>query len=55
MDREFGVLDILIHNAGQGHFKKVGEMTPEEWHLNIDLPCRTMVSRVEIRRSRPAK
>jgi NAD(P)-dependent dehydrogenase (short-subunit alcohol dehydrogenase family) len=37
VDREFGGLDILVNNAGQGRFKKVAEMTPEEWHLNIDL------------------
>jgi len=37
VDREFGALDILVNNAGQGRFKKVDEMTPEEWHLNIDL------------------
>jgi NAD(P)-dependent dehydrogenase (short-subunit alcohol dehydrogenase family) len=37
VDREFGGLDILVNNAGQGFFKKVAEMTPEEWHRNIDL------------------
>jgi NAD(P)-dependent dehydrogenase (short-subunit alcohol dehydrogenase family) len=37
VDREFTRLDILINNAGQGTFRKVGEMTPEEWHRNIDL------------------
>jgi 3-oxoacyl-[acyl-carrier protein] reductase len=37
VDGEFGGLDILVNNAGQALFKKVGEMTPEEWHLNIDL------------------
>jgi 3-oxoacyl-[acyl-carrier protein] reductase len=37
VDAEFGGLDILVNNAGQARFKKVGEMTPEEWHLNIDL------------------
>ena len=37
VDEAFGALDILVNNAGQGHFKKVGEMTPEEWHQNIDL------------------
>jgi len=34
---ELGGLDILINNAGQGAFRKVGEMSPEEWHDNIDL------------------
>jgi 3-oxoacyl-[acyl-carrier protein] reductase len=37
VDREFGALDILINNAGAGVFRKVGEMTPEQWHANIDL------------------
>ncbi len=36
-DREFGGLDILVNNAGAGVFKKVGEMSPEDWHRNIDL------------------
>jgi NAD(P)-dependent dehydrogenase (short-subunit alcohol dehydrogenase family) len=37
VDREFGGLDILVNNAGQGRYKKVAEMSPEEWHSNIDL------------------
>jgi 3-oxoacyl-[acyl-carrier protein] reductase len=37
VDREFGGLDILVNNAGAGIFRKVAEMTPEEWRLNIDL------------------
>jgi NADP-dependent 3-hydroxy acid dehydrogenase YdfG len=37
VEREFGGLDILVNNAGEGVFHKVGEMTPEEWHRNIDL------------------
>lgn len=37
VDQAFGGLDILINNAGLGVFRKVGEMTPEEWHRNIDL------------------
>lgn len=37
VDREFGALDILINNAGAGVFRKVGEMTAEQWHANIDL------------------
>lgn len=37
VDRTFGGLDILVHNAGVGVFRKVGDMTPEEWHRNIDL------------------
>src|ERR1700722_19402735 len=37
IDREFSGLDILVNNAGMGVFRKVAEMTPEEWHRNIDL------------------
>jgi len=37
VDKEFDGLDILVNNAGAARFKKVGEMTPEEWHRNIDL------------------
>jgi NAD(P)-dependent dehydrogenase (short-subunit alcohol dehydrogenase family) len=37
VDREFGALDILVNNAGAGMYRKVGDMTPEEWHKNIDL------------------
>jgi 3-oxoacyl-[acyl-carrier protein] reductase len=37
VDKEFDGLDILVNNAGAARFKKVGEMTPEDWHRNIDL------------------
>ena len=37
VDREFAGVDILINNAGDGIFRKVAEMTPEEWHRSIDL------------------
>ncbi len=37
VDREFGGLDILVNNAGAGKFRKVAEMTLEEWRSNIDL------------------
>ena len=37
VDAELGQLDILINNAGQGAFRKVAEMSVEEWHRNIDL------------------
>jgi len=37
IDSAFAGLDILVNNAGLGVFRKVGEMTPEEWHRNIDL------------------
>jgi NAD(P)-dependent dehydrogenase (short-subunit alcohol dehydrogenase family) len=37
IDGEFAGLDILVNNAGEGVFRKVADMTPEEWHRNIDL------------------
>jgi NAD(P)-dependent dehydrogenase (short-subunit alcohol dehydrogenase family) len=37
VDRDFGALDILVNNAGEGVFRKVADMTAEEWHRNIDL------------------
>lgn len=37
VDGAFGALDILVNNAGAARFLKVGEMTPEDWHRNIDL------------------
>ncbi|HEY1340855.1 MAG TPA: SDR family oxidoreductase [Bryobacteraceae bacterium] len=37
VDAEFGGLDVLVNNAGAGAFRKVAEMTPEEWRETIDL------------------
>ncbi|HEY1239614.1 MAG TPA: SDR family oxidoreductase [Bryobacteraceae bacterium] len=37
LDTALGGLDILVNNAGLGVFRKVGEMTLEDWHRNIDL------------------
>ncbi|MGO9254882.1 MAG: SDR family oxidoreductase [Bryobacteraceae bacterium] len=37
VDGAFGALDILVNNAGAARFRKVGEMTTEEWHRHIDL------------------
>jgi NAD(P)-dependent dehydrogenase (short-subunit alcohol dehydrogenase family) len=37
VDQQFGGLDILINNAGEGVFRKVGDMTVDEWRRNIDL------------------
>ncbi|HKD67022.1 MAG TPA: SDR family oxidoreductase [Candidatus Binataceae bacterium] len=37
VDRDFGRLDILVNNAGAGVFRKVAEMTDDEWHRNIEL------------------
>ncbi|MBZ5726836.1 MAG: SDR family oxidoreductase [Acidobacteriia bacterium] len=37
VDGEFGGADILVNNAGEAVFRKVAEMTPEDWHRNIDL------------------
>jgi 3-oxoacyl-[acyl-carrier protein] reductase len=35
--QQFGGVDILVNNAGEGVFRKVNEMTVEDWHRNIDL------------------
>ena len=37
VDQRFGALDILVNNAGAGVFRKVGDMSPEEWRRNIEL------------------
>lgn len=33
---EFGQLDIVIANAGLGHFASIEELTPEQWQETID-------------------
>ena len=33
---EFGALDVLVNNAGVGHFAPVAEMSVEQWHDIID-------------------
>jgi len=37
VDQNLGGLDILVNNAGAAVFRKVGEMSAEDWHRNIDL------------------
>jgi NAD(P)-dependent dehydrogenase (short-subunit alcohol dehydrogenase family) len=37
VEKELGGVDILVNNAGEGVFRKVRDMTVEEWHRNIDL------------------
>lgn len=37
VDETFGGVDILVNNAGAGIFRKVGDMTLEDWRRNIDL------------------
>lgn len=37
VDARFGGVDILINNAGVGIFRKLAELSPEEWHRVIDL------------------
>lgn len=34
---QFGGLDILIANAGLGHFGSIEEITEEQWHETIDI------------------
>jgi 3-oxoacyl-[acyl-carrier protein] reductase len=33
----FGSIDVLIANAGVGHFASIEDMTPEQWNETIDL------------------
>jgi 3-oxoacyl-[acyl-carrier protein] reductase len=35
--REWGVLDVLIANAGVGHFAPIDELSMEEWQETIDI------------------
>jgi NAD(P)-dependent dehydrogenase (short-subunit alcohol dehydrogenase family) len=37
VDAELGPLDILVNNAGAGRFRKVAEMSVDDWRANIDL------------------
>jgi NAD(P)-dependent dehydrogenase (short-subunit alcohol dehydrogenase family) len=37
VDEAFGGLDILVNNAGAGIFRKVGDMTLDDWRRNIEL------------------
>lgn len=32
----FGSLDVLVANAGVGHFAGITELSPEQWHETID-------------------
>lgn len=34
---EFGSLDVLIANAGVGHFESIETLTPQMWHETIDI------------------
>lgn len=34
---KFGRLDLLVANAGLGHFAEIEEMSPEQWHETIDV------------------
>lgn len=35
--QEFGGLDIVVANAGIGHFAPIQELTPEQWQETIDI------------------
>jgi len=37
VDETFGGVDILVNNAGAAIFRKVGDMTLEDWYSNIEL------------------
>jgi len=37
VDNRFGALHVLINNAGVGIFRRLGELSLEEWHSMIDL------------------
>lgn len=32
----FGSLDVMVANAGVGHFANITDLTPEQWHETID-------------------
>jgi NAD(P)-dependent dehydrogenase (short-subunit alcohol dehydrogenase family) len=34
---KYGSLDVLIANAGVGHFAPIDQLTPEQWHDTIDI------------------
>lgn len=36
MLEKWGSMDLLVANAGLGHFVSVQDMTPEQWHETID-------------------
>lgn len=33
---KFGKIDVLIANAGLGHFESIADMTPQQWNETID-------------------
>lgn len=33
---KWGRLDVLVANAGVGHFADIAELSPEQWHATID-------------------
>ncbi|MEO5977481.1 MAG: SDR family oxidoreductase [Chryseolinea sp.] len=35
--QKWGKLDVLVANAGVGHFASIEELTPEQWHETIDI------------------
>ncbi|WP_420460060.1 SDR family oxidoreductase [Neolewinella sp.] len=35
--QEFGTLDIVVANAGVGHFAPIQELTPKQWQETIDI------------------
>lgn len=49
--KEFGQLDIVVANAGLGHFASIEDLTPEQWQETIDTnltgPFNTIKASVE--------
>lgn len=35
--KKYGSLDLLVANAGLGHFASISEMTPDQWNETIDV------------------
>jgi len=35
--KQWGQLDVLVANAGVGHFGPIDSITPEQWHETIDI------------------
>jgi 3-oxoacyl-[acyl-carrier protein] reductase len=56
-EEKLGGIDVLINNAGMGGFKRVVEMTDEEWNLVLDVTLNgTMrMTRAALKKMMPRK